>query len=219
MQRIFVMPDLKFGKVRILSVRGTAGSQHVSLDAVGRTLAMLLRDPHTDFYVREPIERQYLVMPESVASIGPAFAWAHLHLAEKRGANPFHTPTMTPTSHPPDDARMRLILIALAMLGYVGEPQLIRVRWQEYLACSEARLKPEYGRCFPGPVLTSIATHAFQAVANLGCRVAGPGISDPIHGLLNAAWQEFWSNSTGYAQWEQQQVAQFLNSRVISKHA
>src|SRR5437867_3217127 len=67
-QRMFVMPDLKFGNERVLSVRGTPRSQHVSLDAVGRTRAMVLRDSTAGVYVRQPLERQYLLLPETVAS-------------------------------------------------------------------------------------------------------------------------------------------------------
>jgi len=73
-QKIFMVPDLEFGNSRILSVRGTAGAQHVSLDNVGRTRAALLKDKDAGFYVRERLDRQYLFLPQSVAdSFGEQF--------------------------------------------------------------------------------------------------------------------------------------------------
>jgi hypothetical protein len=73
-QRMFVIPDYQFGRSHILSVRGTKSAQHVSLDQVGRTRAALLRDKHAGFYITDRLERQYLVLPQTVAdSYGPQF--------------------------------------------------------------------------------------------------------------------------------------------------
>ena len=71
---MFLLPDFEFGNSRILSVRGTAGAQQVSLDNVGRTRAALLRDKDAGFYVRDRLDRQYLFLPQSVAdSFGEQF--------------------------------------------------------------------------------------------------------------------------------------------------
>jgi hypothetical protein len=73
-QKMFLLPDLEFGNSRVLSVRGTPGAQHVSLDSVGRTRAALLRDKDAGFYVGERLDRQYLFLPQSVAdSFGQQF--------------------------------------------------------------------------------------------------------------------------------------------------
>ena len=64
--RMFSVPDFKFGNDTVLSVRGTAGTQHVSLDRLGVTRAALLRDPRAGFFHTEPLDRQYLIMPQSV---------------------------------------------------------------------------------------------------------------------------------------------------------
>ena len=72
--QIFQVPDLAFGGRRVLSVRGSAGAQHVGLDQLGRTRLALLRDKSAGFYVQSPLDRQYLVLPQSVAdSWGDAF--------------------------------------------------------------------------------------------------------------------------------------------------
>jgi hypothetical protein len=65
--QMFRVPDLTFGGDRVLSVRGTAGAQHVGLDQLGRTRLALLRDKSAGFYDQSPLDRQYLILPQSVA--------------------------------------------------------------------------------------------------------------------------------------------------------
>jgi hypothetical protein len=72
--QMFQVPDLRFGGGRVLSVRGSAGAQHVGLDQLGRTRLACLRDKSAGFYAQSPLDRQYLVLPQSVAdSWGSAF--------------------------------------------------------------------------------------------------------------------------------------------------
>jgi hypothetical protein len=64
--QMFTVPDLKFGNSRVLSVRGTPGAQHVSLDGLGSARLALLKDKSAGFYKRGPLDRQYFIMPQSV---------------------------------------------------------------------------------------------------------------------------------------------------------
>jgi hypothetical protein len=65
-RRMFLVPDLEFGQQRVLSVRGTPTSEHVSLDNLGRHRLSLLRDKSAGFFVTDPLARQYLLLPQSV---------------------------------------------------------------------------------------------------------------------------------------------------------
>jgi hypothetical protein len=65
--RLFSVPDIRFGNGKILSVRSTPNTQHVSLDALGQTRLALLKDKSGGFYTRDPLDRQYLILPQSVA--------------------------------------------------------------------------------------------------------------------------------------------------------
>lgn len=72
--RMFLVPDVRFGNNKVLSVRSTANTQHVSLDALGQTRLALLKDKAVGFYTRDPLQRQYLILPQSVAdSYGDQF--------------------------------------------------------------------------------------------------------------------------------------------------
>lgn len=64
--RMFTVPDFKFGNSRVLSVRGTPGAQHVGLDGLGSMRLALLKDKGVGFYKRGPLDRQYLILPQSV---------------------------------------------------------------------------------------------------------------------------------------------------------
>lgn len=65
--RIFSVPDIRFGNGKILSARSTPNTQHVSLDALGQTRLGLLKDRSAGFYTRDPLDRQYFILPQSVA--------------------------------------------------------------------------------------------------------------------------------------------------------
>lgn len=72
--QIFNVPDLKFGNNKVLSVTGTPGAQHVSLDRLGATRMSLLKDRNAGVFSQTPFDRQYLILPESVEdSYGPRF--------------------------------------------------------------------------------------------------------------------------------------------------
>jgi len=73
-QKMFQVPDLEFGNNHILSVRGTEGAQHVSLDKLGESRLELLMDPEAGPYATDSLARQYIILPESIASnMGTAF--------------------------------------------------------------------------------------------------------------------------------------------------
>lgn len=73
-QQMFIVPDLRFGNSTVLSVRGTPGARHVSLDELGNTRMSLLRDRRVGFFSRDSLDRQYLIIPQSVAdSYGTRF--------------------------------------------------------------------------------------------------------------------------------------------------
>ena len=73
-QRMFSMPDFEFGNKKVLSARGTPNAQQVSLDSVGKSRAALLRDKTAGFYVTDPLDRQYLFLPQTIAdSLGERY--------------------------------------------------------------------------------------------------------------------------------------------------
>lgn len=148
--------------------------------------------------------------------LGPAFAWSHLHLAAKRGIDPFEVPCIRSTSHPADDARMRVILHSLSLSGFEEPVGRIRARWEAFLSQSQVRPEPEYHRCYPDDVLKKIAKRAFESVPSMNVRMAKIDTQDPIHRLLNDAWDTFWISPDAYVEWEKHAVRTLFEQKGAS---
>jgi hypothetical protein len=139
-------------------------------------------------------------------TLGPAYAWSNVHLCMKLGSDPFQVPTHNAVSHPADDARMRVMLKGLSLIGFTEETEEIEKRWREYLMMSGAKPEAVYARCYPDNLLDDIAGLGYEGVKNMGCRIAHRDLTDPIHCALNNAWHEFWQNPRNYVQWEKQKI-------------
>jgi hypothetical protein len=139
----------------------------------------------------------------AVFTLGPAFAWSHLHLFMKMGKDPYEMPTpFRPTTHPADDARMRALLVALRLSGFDRDAAAIDARWRDALRLANASPSPDYAFCYPDELINVMVKDARQGVVEMQCRMAASSTSDPIHLLLNEAWIKFWDDPASYHQWE-----------------
>ncbi len=70
----FIIPDLQFGKNKILSVRDAPNSVRTSLWEFKHKKKELLYSPEAGLFTKKPFDRQYLVLPKSVnESFGEKF--------------------------------------------------------------------------------------------------------------------------------------------------
>lgn len=141
-------------------------------------------------------------------TVGPAYGWSHFYLCSKIGTSPFAVPKIAETTHPADDARMRVILFGLEAIGFHEEVMRLRERWIELTSISGARAEPEYHRCYPDLILREIAEQGLQGVKGIGCRIAARSQFPPIVDLLNRAWIEFWRAPAQFSEWERKAVKQ-----------
>lgn len=139
----------------------------------------------------------------AVVTVGPAYGWSHLHLSAKRGGNPFDLPLHSVSSHPPDDVRMRVILLALEELGFGEQANQISNRWTELSALSDCNPSPEYRMCFPESLLKVFVKEVRQGVNAIGVNEIRPGVETPWAKHLNDAWDKFWDDHVEYRTWEQ----------------
>ncbi len=148
----------------------------------------------------------------AVLTLGPAFAWSHLHLYLKMGGDAFALPDgVRNLSHPADDARMRAILEALQRSGFQNDAAEISRRWHEALSLTTDSPAPDYMHCYPDELITSVVEKAGEGVADMECRLARPDTSDPIHLVLNGAWRNFWSDPASYHRWEAKAVQELFS--------
>ncbi len=138
--------------------------------------------------------------------LGPAFAWAHLHLVAKRGSNTYGVPRGAMSRHPADGARMQVQLHGLRLLGFSSEVGEIERRWDELGAISNAQPDPDYRQCYPDDILKAVAEAALEGVRLIGCRVASAEAASYIGSVMNEAWGVFWRDPIGYSGWEKETV-------------
>src|ERR1043166_4448109 len=70
----FPIPDLRFGNGKVLSVKGTSGAIHTTVEKWGQKRMDLLLDKSVGFYVNDPFQKQFFFMPETIhQSWGPQF--------------------------------------------------------------------------------------------------------------------------------------------------
>lgn len=62
----FSLPDLRFGNATVLSAQSTPGTTQVGIKEFGSRKLQLLKDPTAGFYTSAPLDRQYLVLPQSI---------------------------------------------------------------------------------------------------------------------------------------------------------
>ena len=139
----------------------------------------------------------------AAATLGPAFAWSHLHLYLKMGADAF---SVSSAVHPADDARMRAVLGALRLLGFRDSGYEIETRWGDALRLSDSSENADYMHCYPDELISFVVEQAIDGVAGMDCRLASAGTDDCIHSLLNGAWRRFWKDPGEYHRWEAEAV-------------
>ena len=147
----------------------------------------------------------------AVATLGPAFAWSHLHLYMKTGSDAFAVPSGGRiATHPADDARMRAVLMLLRKIGFRDAAEDIGARWNKALRLSDNAKVPDYAHCYPEELIDCVVEMALLGVQKVECRTAAPNVKDPIHCLLNEAWERFWSDPENYHRWESGAVKALL---------
>jgi hypothetical protein len=151
----------------------------------------------------------------AVFCVGPAFAWSHLHLAMKRGGDPYAIPEFAATMHPADDARMSVMLRGLELIGLSEESGTIASAWSSVLATLRARAEPEYIWCYPKQLLKQIAEEAFAGTHEIGVRIFRKGEAATVVSELNGAWDKFWEDPGGFPTWERASVERLFQSSFI----
>jgi hypothetical protein len=139
-----------------------------------------------------------------VLGVGPAYAWAHFHLCAKTGNDPFRVETSADSTHPPDEARMIVLLEALALLGYRKAASEIEAKWRELIALRGFKADPNFQLCFPPLILKQFAELAHGSYRAMNCRCSAPNSGKRVHDLLNEAWAKFWSAPERFSAWEKQ---------------
>ena len=144
----------------------------------------------------------------AAVTLGPAYAWSHLHLTAKSDAEVFAVPKLMASSHPCAAARMELVLEVLQLGGFAADIARIRSRWDELLTAVDAEPTPLYRRCYTPNIIAIVAREARSAIQAIGCLLADPKSPRPIESVFCSAWDEFWNAPAGFADWQTSAAAE-----------
>jgi hypothetical protein len=143
-------------------------------------------------------------------SVGPAYAWAHLHLHAERGGNAFQLPHRR-SSHPADDPRMTALLEGLLLIGGQQAAGEIEGRWGSLLRVAGQTEPPDFQRYYPDQVLRQCVQAAFDGFTKMGCKPWPGSGDDVVRKVLNDAWRRFWESPEDFVAWEQQAAKTLLS--------
>jgi hypothetical protein len=91
-------------------------------------------------------------------TVGPAYAWGHLHLVAKTGENAFENFA----KHPADDARMRTLLHGLKLIGFEDSASQIKQHWDTLIALSPGGSNADYHYCYPESLLELVTPKSLR---------------------------------------------------------
>jgi len=144
-------------------------------------------------------------------TIGPAYAWSHLHLTMKRSDDIHALSMLLKQTHPSDESRMRILIQGLKNLGFDEEAKRIGYRWYEVVKFWGTP-PTEYQYAYPESLLSDIAKLVLDGLRQSGFSVISREVlannsNNGIRVMLNEAWQVFWEcKSEDFRDWEEKTV-------------
>ena len=142
-------------------------------------------------------------------TLGPAYAWSNLHMCTKMSWEIYKIPTFQKISHPPDEARMRAILLGLELTGFSAEKAEIELKWDEFKIIVGQKKSNDFSIAVPDKLLRQAAEFCLVGTKQIGCEIAAPDSQKKVNFLLNNSWKEFWKNPEDFYTWERQAVVDF----------
>jgi hypothetical protein len=135
---------------------------------------------------------------------GPAYGWCNVRLCANLSSDLFQGMD----SHPADDARNRAVMLTLERTGHAVAAQQIQGRWAELIALSTGDPPTKYELGYPPQLLESLANFVVEACEKAGFTRSPEATSNAPAGevtaTLNAAWNAFLADATGFAEREQE---------------
>jgi hypothetical protein len=140
--------------------------------------------------------------------VGSAYGWSHLRLVLESEAEIYSPSLEEEGTHPADEARMRAILLTLEELGELEQIEKISHEWEQFKSIMEDSPDLEYQYCYPDEILRKLSQQVIAVCQRIGLVAYDkqPLSNDNLPSLMQQAWQQFHSNSIGYADWETQTI-------------
>lgn len=157
-------------------------------------------------------------------TLGPAYAWSHLHLTLKKTDNIYKFSKFFPETHPSDESRMRMLKFGMELIGFKEEAALIISKWGTMPIALAAKPIPEYQYAYPDALMKEIASLFLKGMRESGFSIADKkkisesAVNDVVR-LLNEAWDLFWKDPVNFRKWEEAKIQSLKASFGISLDA
>lgn len=145
-------------------------------------------------------------------TLGPAYAWSNLHMCAKMSWDIYRLPTVQKTTHPPDEARMKTILMGLTILGCNEDVRDIGQKWEAFKAVVGQKRGPDFSTALPETLLRQAAEFCRIGTEKVECAIYIPENKGKVNILLNTCWKQFWKDPNAFAELEKEQLEKFKAS-------
>lgn len=144
-------------------------------------------------------------------TLGPAYAWSHLHLTVKSSENVYRFSKYASSTHPSDDARMKILHMGLQLLGFKEESKAIMAQWSKLPTVLMAKPVPEYLYAYPEELMKDIASLILKGMQDsnftiLTLQKLKTAKEEDIVKILNEVWNLFWQNPGSFRKWEEENI-------------
>ena len=141
-------------------------------------------------------------------TLGPAYAWSHLHLTTKTSEDIYQFSKFLPQTHPSDDSRMKMLLIGLKKLGFDKEASMVLSRWDSLPPVLNAEPVVEYQYAYPEGMMEELADIFLTGLKESEFAIISPTDlrrqnSNTVIKQLNEAWASFWNKPDEFRDWEE----------------
>lgn len=152
-------------------------------------------------------------------TVGPAYAWSHLHLTMKRFVDVYEMSLIQQT-HPSDESRMRILLMGLTRMGFENEATKISAEWAKATEFWGSR-PAEYQYAYPDSLLETISQFILNGLRQSGISICTADILQAapsgVRNLLNEAWKAFWKKKPeDFRGWEKERLEELKSGLQIT---
>ncbi len=182
--------------------------RHTQMRSGPREVSLLLERVHANW---KTWLTEFLADLFAVYTLGPAFVWSNYHLVAKVSDSAYQGSWLSNNPHPANEARMRLMLFGLELIGLSREKELISEHWRDLTAELDSA-DAYYGMTYPDLILRKIAAEFLDSLRHCGLSIVTPDDlirSSPrnVRRVLNDAWTCFWKTTPEeYREWETEQL-------------
>ena len=142
--------------------------------------------------------------------VGPAYAWSHMKIcALSGGVNEIYSRKNVFREHPPDEARMRAILLMLDLLGYTNESLAIKETWEQFLTKTRNSRSEYYDEIFTTEMLESITKNVYEGCKNITLQSYPDQRANNTRAvslIINEAWAKMKEDPENFHLWESGQI-------------